>query len=92
MAEVTNELIYEVLKAMQTRLSNIEQGQVEIRMELRAMRGHLNAMQTDIANLYNSVDALERPCADRAASRACRHSVNIGKGTESDAIRQGPHL
>jgi polyhydroxyalkanoate synthesis regulator phasin len=63
MAEVTNELIYEVLKAMQIRLSNIEQGQVEIRTELRAMRGHLNAMQTDIANLYNSVDALERRVA-----------------------------
>jgi polyhydroxyalkanoate synthesis regulator phasin len=63
MAEVTNEPIYEVLKAMQTRLSNIEQGQVEIRMELRAMRGHLNAMQTDIANRYNSVDALGRRVA-----------------------------
>jgi polyhydroxyalkanoate synthesis regulator phasin len=59
MAEVSNELIYEVLKAMQVRLGNIEQVQIEMRTELRAMRGHLNAMQTDIANLYNSVDALE---------------------------------
>jgi len=58
MVEVTNELIYEVLRAIQTRLSNLEQGQNEIREELRAMRGHMNAMQTDIANLYNSVNAL----------------------------------
>jgi len=58
MAEVTNELIYEVLKAMQTRLSNIEGSIVEVKTELRAMRGHMNAMQTDIANLYNSVDGL----------------------------------
>ena len=58
MVEVTNELIYEVLKSIQTRLSNLEQGQNEIREELRAMRGHMNAMQTDIANLYNSVNAL----------------------------------
>jgi len=58
MPEVTNELIYEVLKGMQTRLSNIEGGIVEVKTELRAVRGHMNAMQTDIANLYNSVDAL----------------------------------
>ena len=52
MAEVTNELIYEVLKPMQTRLSNIEGSIVEIKTELRAVRGHMLAMQTDIANLY----------------------------------------
>ena len=52
MAEVTNELIYEVLKSMQPRLSNIDMGMAEMRTELRAMRGHMVAMQTDIANLY----------------------------------------
>jgi chromosome segregation ATPase len=52
MAEVTNELIYEVLKAMQTRLSNIEGSIVEIKTELQAVRGHMLAIQTDIANLY----------------------------------------
>ena len=58
MVEVTNELIYEVLEPMQARLSNIEHIQGEMKIELRAIRGHLNAMQTDIASLYNSVDAL----------------------------------
>jgi len=52
MAEVTNELIYEVLKGTQTRLSNIEIGIVEVKTELQAVRGHLLAIQTDIANLY----------------------------------------
>jgi hypothetical protein len=52
MAEVTNELIYEVLKSMQTRLSNIEMGMAEMRTELRELRGHMLAVQTDIANLY----------------------------------------
>ena len=52
MAEVSNELIYEVLKSVQERLGNIETGFVEVRTELRAMNGHFVAMQTDIANLY----------------------------------------
>ena len=52
MAEVTNELIYEVLKAMPTRLSNIEGSIIEVKTELQAVRGHMLAIQTDIANLY----------------------------------------
>jgi hypothetical protein len=52
MADVSNELIYEVLEGMQDPLTNIDAGFVEMRTELRAMRGHLVAMQTDIANLY----------------------------------------
>src|SRR5436305_1044714 len=52
MAEVTNELIYEVLKGTQPRLANIETGIVEVKTELQAVRGHLLAIQTDVANLY----------------------------------------
>ena len=52
MTEVSNELIYEVLKSMQGRLSNIENGIVDVKTELQAVRGHLLATQTDVANLY----------------------------------------
>jgi tetrahydromethanopterin S-methyltransferase subunit G len=52
MAELTNELLLEVLKAVQTRLTNIENGIVEVKTELQAMRGHMLAIQTDIGNLY----------------------------------------
>lgn len=52
MAEVTNELIYEVLKSIQLRLTNLEDGIREVKSELRAMRGHMLAMQEDISNLY----------------------------------------
>ena len=52
MAEVTNELIHEVLKAMQARLSNIEGSMVEVKTEIQAVRGHMLAIQTDVANLY----------------------------------------
>lgn len=53
MAEVTNELLYEVLKQMPNRLSNIENGVVETRQELVAIRAHLGALQTDVTNLYS---------------------------------------
>ena len=52
MAEVTNELLYEVLKQIQTRIGNLEDGQREIKSELQALRGHIVAMQQDISNLY----------------------------------------
>ena len=52
MADVTNELLYEVLKSVQTRLANIEDSISEVKTELRAIRGHMVAMETDIANLY----------------------------------------
>jgi chromosome segregation ATPase len=66
MVEVTNALIYEVLKAMQARLGNMDEGQREVRGELRAVRGNLQAVQTqmsamqlDIGNLYESFTALD---------------------------------
>jgi chromosome segregation ATPase len=59
MAEVTNELIDEVSKSMQGRLSLIEDGQREIKTELRAVRTHLSAMQVDIGNLYQIAATIE---------------------------------
>jgi chromosome segregation ATPase len=52
MAEVTNDLIYEVLKDIQRRIGNIEDSIRETRQELLAIRGHMNAIQSDINNLY----------------------------------------
>jgi hypothetical protein len=39
MAEVTNELIYDVLKSIQELLGRMEEGQRSIREELTALRG-----------------------------------------------------
>jgi hypothetical protein len=52
MAEVTNELIYEVLKQMQGRMANLEDGLRDIKGELVGIRGHMLAMQSDIQNIY----------------------------------------
>ncbi len=59
MADVTPELIYEVLKQIQTRLGGLEDGQRAIREELQAMRGHQLSTQTDIHNIYVRLDSLE---------------------------------
>jgi septal ring factor EnvC (AmiA/AmiB activator) len=62
MAEnVTNELLYEVLKAVQARLGNMEEAMREQRGQLAAIRGDLHsirmeisAVKTDISNIYET--------------------------------------
>lgn len=53
MPEVTNELIYEVVKKRQEDLAQLRTGQRTLGEELSAVRGHLVAMQKDIHNLYD---------------------------------------
>ena len=56
MADVTNDLIYEVLKSMQTRLDLIDGNIADVKGELQAMRLHLNGLNQDVSNLYQIVD------------------------------------
>jgi hypothetical protein len=66
MAEVTNELIYEVLKPMQGRLTNIGRklGEVDNRLasittQLRGLSSSVDAAHGDIANIYISLGHLD---------------------------------
>ncbi len=59
MAGVTNELICEVLKSMPARLGNIEQGNKETAARLSALQTHLLAVEKDVANIYESLGALD---------------------------------
>ena len=59
MAEVTNELIYEILKRIQDQLAALAEGQRAIRDELQALGGHQLAMQRDISNIYNRLDVFD---------------------------------
>ena len=52
MAEVTNELIYEVLKQMQERFGKLEGKMDEVRGELTAVRTYIYAEHQDLANIY----------------------------------------
>jgi chromosome segregation ATPase len=59
MAEVTNDLMYEILKQIQADTSSLKLGQAELKAEMQAVRGHLIAMQQDIHNIYASIGRLD---------------------------------
>jgi archaellum component FlaC len=52
MTEVTNELMFELLKQIQARLDAIEHGIREVKQELNSVRVHILGMQNDIHNIY----------------------------------------
>jgi chromosome segregation ATPase len=52
MAELNTELLFEILRNIQSRISNIEDSVREVRQELISIRGHLTAVQADVNNLY----------------------------------------
>jgi len=52
MAEVTNELMYELLKRIHERMDRLEHGQDEMKQEVVAMRLQGMAVQTNINNIY----------------------------------------
>ena len=56
MAEVTNELMFEVLKQIQDRTEMTDKKVDELKGEMQAFRGHLVAMQQDIHNIYTTLD------------------------------------
>ena len=52
MAEVSNELIYEVLKQVQQRLDRVDHKVDELKSEMNALRGHMISLQQDTHNIY----------------------------------------
>lgn len=64
MAEISADLIYEVLKAMQRDMSLIKGDIGEVKASLNALRGHQVSMQQDVNNIYGMLarydDRLER--------------------------------
>lgn len=64
MAEVTNDLIYEVLKSIPERMGRLETNQRDFKLELQGIRGHLAATTSEVMNIYSRLghveDRLER--------------------------------
>ena len=52
MADVTTELMFEVLKQIQSDISALKEGQREQNAALGAIRTHLGGLQQDVTNLY----------------------------------------
>lgn len=64
MPEVTNELMYELLKRIHLDMGEMRQDMLEVKREVNVIRGHLAATQGDINNIYGILarhdDRLER--------------------------------
>ena len=56
MAEVSNDLICEILKQMQDRLSGVDSKVTELKAEMQAFRGHMVSLQQDLHNIYTILD------------------------------------
>jgi archaellum component FlaC len=52
MPEVTNELMYELLKKIHSRMDRLENGLGEVKHEIVAIRLQALSTQTDINNIY----------------------------------------
>lgn len=52
MTDVTNELMYELLKRVHHDTSELRQDVGELKRELNVVRGHMVGIQTDIHNIY----------------------------------------
>jgi archaellum component FlaC len=55
MTEVTNELMYEVLRRVQERLDRIEDNTRDMNGQLHAIREHMSGQSKDISNIYNKL-------------------------------------
>ena len=53
MNEVSNKLIFEVLKQVQQRLDRVDHKIDEVKSELNALRGHQISMPQDFQNVYS---------------------------------------
>jgi len=60
MAEVTNDLIYELMKKMHERMDRLEHGLGEIKHEIVAMRLQGLGTQTDINNIYGVTGRMDQ--------------------------------
>ncbi|HEY3794511.1 MAG TPA: hypothetical protein VGM09_22035 [Bradyrhizobium sp.] len=52
MAEVSSELIYEVLKSLQRDVGEMKSSVGDVKIELNALRGHMISLQQDVHNIY----------------------------------------
>lgn len=55
MAEVTPELMFEVLKSMQTRLAQVDGKIDELKQEMQASRASQNGIRQEITGVYQEI-------------------------------------
>jgi len=60
MPEVTNELMYELLKKIHLRMDRLENGLGEVKHEIVAIRLQALSTQTDINNIYSVAGRIDQ--------------------------------
>lgn len=55
MADITNELMYELLKRVHAEISDLKLGQREIKAEMNAMRGAMLSLHQDVHNIHTTL-------------------------------------
>ncbi|MCF3639739.1 hypothetical protein LXM94_07120 [Rhizobium sp. TRM95111] len=55
MADVSQELMYELLKRIQSDISLLKDGQGDMRQDMVSLRNHVHVMQGDVNNLQSSM-------------------------------------
>ena len=55
MAEVTQELMYELFKRLHAEIAAVKDGQREIQAEMNAFRGSLVAVHQDLLNIHTTL-------------------------------------
>mgnify|MGYP000945126953 CR=1 FL=1 len=59
MAEISAELVYEVLKQVQHDIAQIKDQGRETNAAINAVRGHIVALQQDVGNIYGILGRLD---------------------------------
>ena len=64
MAELTQELLFEVLRKIQTEIATFKEGQRDVRQEIIGLRNYMHVMQGDINTMRGTMgqvlDRLDR--------------------------------
>lgn len=60
MAEISGDLIYEMLKRIQSDISGLKDGQRELKAEVNALRGTVISVQQDVHNIYGMLGRTEQ--------------------------------
>lgn len=55
MAEVSAELVYEVLKSMRARLAGVDGKIDELKQDMQAMRSHMIGLQQEISGIHSTL-------------------------------------
>ena len=59
MAEITNELIYEVLKIVQRDGAAVRTDVIDLKHQMTSVRSHLLAIEQDVGNIYSRLSHLD---------------------------------